>query len=62
MMIAKTDLSPSTGAGEPDPISTLVDGGGTAPRKPEFIKPKVTSHGHLVDLTAPFGGSVNPRH
>jgi hypothetical protein len=58
-MKAKTDLFPSTADCTVDPVSTL-DGRDAALRKAEFVKPELTSHGDLVDLTAPFGGSLKP--
>jgi hypothetical protein len=28
--------------------------------KPPFVKPELTCHGAVVDLTAQFGGSITP--
>lgn len=57
MIANSSDLSFSTDS--VDPISKL-DGRDAAFRKAEFVEPKLTFHGDLVDLTAPFGGSITP--
>lgn len=58
-MMEKTDPCPSTDTYAVDPIKTR-DGRDPALPKAEFIRPKLISHGDLVDLTAPFGGSITP--
>jgi hypothetical protein len=54
-MVTKTDLIPSDALAV-DAVS-MPGGRDAAPRKAEFIEPKLTLHGDLVDLTAPFGCS-----